>query len=53
MLGKAGGGVRSPESAENFVEDSGGAEEIRNSLVALEAWCLGRMEEEKEGIYHA
>ena len=53
MVGEARGDVMLPELAENLVGDGGGAEEIWNSLVALEAWCLGGMEEEEEGIYHA
>ena len=53
VLEKAGGGVCWPELARRVVGDGGGAEENCDSLVALEAWCLGGMEEEEEGIYHA
>ena len=53
MVGEARGDAVLPELAENLVGDGGGAEEIGDSLVALEAWCLGEMEEEEEGIYHA
>ena len=50
VLGEARGVVRSPEFSRELVGDGDGAEMIGESLVALDAWGLGRMKEEEEGI---
>ena len=46
MVKEARGDAVPPDLVENLVGDGGGAERICDSLVALEAWCLGGMEEE-------
>jgi hypothetical protein len=50
VLGEAKGDVRPPEFSRVLVGDGDGAETIGDSLVALDAWGLGGMKEEEEGI---
>ena len=53
MVGEARGDAVLPELAKNLVGDGGGAEEIGDSLVDLEASCLGGKEEEGEVVKRA
>ena len=50
VLGEARGDVRPPEFSRVLVGDGDGAETIGDSLVALDAWGLGRMKDEEDGI---
>ena len=50
LLGESRGDAVLPEFAENLVGDGGGAEEIRNSLVAPGKRGLREMKEEREVI---